>query len=264
MLAHLRAQPGHRILEIGAGTGYNAALLATLVGSSGAVTTVDVDPDVAQQARDQLTLAGYHDISVITGDGALGHAATAPYDGIIVTAGSWDIQEAWWRQLADGGRLVMPLRWRGQTRMAAFEHRDGRMISDGMTLCGFIPMRGEAVSDGQLSVHLDPDELVTLAYDEDQDIDATSLRGILSSPRTEECSGVTISRGFTWSGVWLRLSTQPRACRLSADRAAIEQRHIVDGPNTASMALTDSRWCPGRWAASCRTAWPRPDAGGVC
>jgi protein-L-isoaspartate(D-aspartate) O-methyltransferase len=94
MLEQLDARPGHRILEIGAGTGYNAALLAELVGETGDVTTVDIDPEATAQARQALDANGYGRVHVTTGDGALGEASHAPYDRIIVTVGPWDLPNA--------------------------------------------------------------------------------------------------------------------------------------------------------------------------
>jgi protein-L-isoaspartate(D-aspartate) O-methyltransferase len=109
MLGQLDAQPGDRILEIGAGTGYNAALVAELVGETGQVSTIDIYRDVAEQARRALDETGYGRVHVITGDGALGAQDRAPFDRIIVTVGPWDLPPAWFGQLAPGGRLVVPL-----------------------------------------------------------------------------------------------------------------------------------------------------------
>src|SRR5690606_28134946 len=94
MLGQLDPQPGDNVLEIGAGAGYNAALLAELVGPTGAVTTVDIDPDVTAHARSALTATGYDHVRVITADGALGAPEHAPFDKIIVTVGPWDLPPA--------------------------------------------------------------------------------------------------------------------------------------------------------------------------
>ncbi|GGL49964.1 hypothetical protein GCM10014719_58980 [Planomonospora parontospora subsp. antibiotica] len=81
MLEQLAPVPGQRILEICAGTGYNAALLAELAGPAGQVTTIDIDPQRAAEARERLTAIGYDTVAVLTGDGALGAADQAPSTG---------------------------------------------------------------------------------------------------------------------------------------------------------------------------------------
>ena len=109
MLEQLGLEPGHRVLELGAGTGYNAALMAHLVGDSGAVTTIDLDEDVVDGARAHLASAGFDRVRVALGDGALGYPDAAPFDRIILTVGAWDISPAWREQLRRDGRLVLPL-----------------------------------------------------------------------------------------------------------------------------------------------------------
>src|SRR5437870_2678788 len=96
MLEQLDPQPGDRVLEIGAGTGYNAALLAHLVGPTGRVVTLDIDEDIVDAARAHLAAAGMDAVEVIRGDGGLGHPEGAPYDRIVLTVGAWDIAPAWW------------------------------------------------------------------------------------------------------------------------------------------------------------------------
>lgn len=107
MLAALDAQPGHRVCEIGTGTGYNAALLAHRLGTD-QVTTIEVDRDVAAQARSALTGTGYGGIRVIAGDGALGHPAQAPYDRVVATAAVHRIPYPWVAQTRPGGRILLP------------------------------------------------------------------------------------------------------------------------------------------------------------
>ncbi|MFC4010527.1 methyltransferase domain-containing protein, partial [Nonomuraea purpurea] len=84
MLEQLDVQPGDRVLEIGAGTGYNAALVAELSGPGGHVTAVDIGADIVAGARRGLTAAGFDRVKVVHGDGAAGHPEDAPYDRIIV------------------------------------------------------------------------------------------------------------------------------------------------------------------------------------
>jgi protein-L-isoaspartate(D-aspartate) O-methyltransferase len=213
MLDQLDVQPGNRILEIGAGTGYNACLLAKLAGRADLVTTIDIDSDVTEKASRALAETGYGDVHVITGDGGLGYPDHAPYDRMIATVSPWDIPVAWWDQLAPGGRLVAPLRWRGQGRSVAFTYTDGRLISDSLHLCGFVYLRGEY--EGELSGLITADELVTLQWDRDQAVDVAALRGVLDQPRVTAWSGTTIARNESHDGLWLRLTvTDPRVCRL--------------------------------------------------
>jgi protein-L-isoaspartate(D-aspartate) O-methyltransferase len=100
--------PGARVLEIGAGTGYNAALLAHLVGASGTVTSVELDPDAAADARRALRVAG-SPVAVVVGDGHGGWPAAAPFDALVATASVDAIPLAWHEQLVPGGVLVVPL-----------------------------------------------------------------------------------------------------------------------------------------------------------
>src|SRR5687767_15944739 len=101
--------PGHRILEIGTGTGYNATLLAHLTGKRGSVTSIDVEPDTAEQATRAIDGVGGK-VTVAVGDGREGWAKAAPYDRIMATASLHDVPRAWFVHLVDGGVLVMPLR----------------------------------------------------------------------------------------------------------------------------------------------------------
>jgi protein-L-isoaspartate O-methyltransferase len=109
MLTALRVEPGMRVLEIGTGTGYNAALLAQRVGQEN-VTTIEVDPAVAEHARAALDAAGYSKVAVITGDGAEGWAEGAPYDRVIATVSAREVPYSWIGQTVPGGRVVVPLR----------------------------------------------------------------------------------------------------------------------------------------------------------
>ena len=148
MLDQLRVGPGQRVLEIGAGTGYNAALLQQLVGAGGRVVTVDLDDDVARQAAAHLAAAGYPEVTVVQADGATGYPAGAPYDRIIATVGVSDLAPAWLDQLAPGGRIVVPLDLRGSQRSVALEWDGACWQSRSVVPCGFMRMRGTLAGPG--------------------------------------------------------------------------------------------------------------------
>ena len=149
MLEQLRPPEGGSVLEIGAGTGYNAALLAALVGAPGRVVTIDIDPEVADEARSHLALAGAGHVEVICGDGARGWPGRAPYDGIIVTAGVSDLAPAWATQLAPGGRLVIPLSIRGVQQCVALTPANGHLRSVAVCGCQFMPLTGAMANGDQ-------------------------------------------------------------------------------------------------------------------
>ncbi|MFJ3405378.1 methyltransferase, FxLD system [Promicromonospora sp. NPDC090134] len=181
MLEQAQVQPGQRVLEVGAGTGYNAALLAYLVGPSGSVTTIEYDADVADAARIHLTAYGADQVRVVTGDGTLGAAEDGPFDRILVTAGAWDVAPAWVEQLAPGGRLVLPLRLRGLTRVVAFEHEGTGLRSVSVVEDGFIPMKGIGAMP-EKNIPLGPGPDVTLRIDDAQPVARALLEALDSEP----------------------------------------------------------------------------------
>jgi protein-L-isoaspartate(D-aspartate) O-methyltransferase len=146
MLERLDLRPGQRVLEIGAGTGYNAALLRELVGPGGQVVSVELDDDVARGARHGLREAG-RKARVVVGDGHEGWEPRAPYDRIVVTASSATLPIAWRDQLTKAGLLEVPLRLSnaGPHAIVTFRRAGSRLVSFS-TLCGgFMPLRGIAV-----------------------------------------------------------------------------------------------------------------------
>jgi protein-L-isoaspartate O-methyltransferase len=107
MLELLDSHPGMSVLEIGAGTGYNAALIAQKV-APGDVTTIEIDPGIAEHARAALGKTNLP-VTVVTGDGALGHADKAPYDRVMCTASALRVPYAWVKQTRPGGKIVLPV-----------------------------------------------------------------------------------------------------------------------------------------------------------
>ncbi|MPZ64708.1 MAG: methyltransferase, FxLD system [Pseudonocardiaceae bacterium] len=218
-----QAQLAHamRVLEIGSG-GYNAALLAELVGKDGEVTTVDIDEDVIDRARSCLAAAGYSRVNVVLADAEGGAPDNAPYDRVIVTVGAWDIPPAWLRQLAEDGRLVVPLRMRGLTRSVVFEREGAHLVSRDYQLCGFVPMQGVGANRERL-VLLHGEE-VGLRVDGVQPVDAERLSDALFQPRVERWSGVEIGgmEPLDDLDLWLGAAV-PNFCLLTAKDAAIER-----------------------------------------
>ena len=142
MLEQLTVQPDMAVLEIGTGTGYNAALLGQLVGLGGTVLTTDVDPAVTGPAKRHLAAAGASNVEVITADGW--HVETENrFDRIVATVGVWDLSPTWLAALAPGGLLVVPIWLRaGQQASVAFRAAGGRLESVSVEPCGFMRMRG--------------------------------------------------------------------------------------------------------------------------
>ncbi|MGH3827214.1 MAG: methyltransferase domain-containing protein [Pseudonocardiaceae bacterium] len=107
MLAASGAQPGERLLEIGTGTGYNTALLAHRLGARN-IVSVEIDETLADHAQRALATAGYDAVTVLTGDGALGHPGREPYDRVVCTASVRRVPHAWVSQTRPGGRILTP------------------------------------------------------------------------------------------------------------------------------------------------------------
>ncbi|GAA2215522.1 methyltransferase domain-containing protein [Nonomuraea monospora] len=144
LLNHLRAEPGMRVLEIGTGTGYTAALLSRLVGDQGEVTSIEVDPAVAEQAAKNLAAAGLTP-RLLIGDGALGCADGAPYDRVHVTCGVREVPYAWVAQTRPGGVIVLP--WHpgyGTSHALRLEVReDGTAVGRVMGFAGYMMLRSQ-------------------------------------------------------------------------------------------------------------------------
>lgn len=226
MLGQLGVEPGQRVLEIGAGTGYNAALLAHLAGPRGQVTTIDVDDDIVAGARTGLAAAGYPQVRVVCGDGAFGCPDGAPYDRVIATVGtSADLPLAWLEQLAPHGRLVVPMRVRGGiTRSITFARDTGCWRSRDSEMCGFMPLRGTA-ADPRRTIALTEDGDVTLEIYQEQPIAADAIGGVLEQPSAEAWTGVQLGDGESAEWVWLWLACAlPNALnRMPLQPSAVER-----------------------------------------
>jgi protein-L-isoaspartate(D-aspartate) O-methyltransferase len=250
MLDQLDLARGQRVLEIGAGTGYNAALMSHVVGPTGQVTSVDIDPDLVAAAGEHLARAGFGDVTVACADGAGGYPERAPYDRIIATVGVSDLAPAWLEQAVPRARIVVPLDVRGTQLSVAFERADpadpaGPWTSRSLAPCGFMRMRGSLAG---------PERVVTLAPGlslllpdgtrgaEGPDLDGPDLDGpdldgpdldgpdldggavaaMLAGPSVPHPAAVRAARpgwahAFWGLGLWLA-AHEPRSCWLTEER----------------------------------------------
>ncbi|WP_308169686.1 methyltransferase, FxLD system [Acrocarpospora catenulata] len=239
MLAQAGPLDGTHVLEIGSG-GYNAALLRELVGPSGSVTTIDIDADVVQRAEECLAAAGYDDVRVLCRDGEFGVSDTGrPFDLIIVTAGAWDIPPAWTDQLAEGGRLVLPLRTFGLTRSWALERVSDHLESRSHLMCGFVPMQGAGGHQGH-GVELRGDQ-VGLWFDEVEHADTAALGDVLATPRAEVWSGVTLGKGEPFHDLDLWLATHLDGFAvLTAQQDAVDSGVVTPSWRLGTPAVADA------------------------
>lgn len=135
----LRLSSRDRVLEIGAGSGYQTALLAVIAS---AVLAVERVPALAEAARRALEDSGVRNATVVVGDGTLGWRAFAPYDAMVVAAASPTIPGPLIEQLADGGRLVLPLGDQDSQTLTLAEKRGDRVITTTATDVRFVPLLG--------------------------------------------------------------------------------------------------------------------------
>jgi protein-L-isoaspartate(D-aspartate) O-methyltransferase len=139
MTEALRLTGGERVLEVGTGSGYQAAILAELARE---VITIERRPELAETARRRLAALGYTNVEVLIGDGTLGSPARAPFDGILVAAAAPRVPEPLKLQLADGGRLVVPVGPSDQQALHIVT-RAGDAFTEALGVgCIFVPLIG--------------------------------------------------------------------------------------------------------------------------
>jgi len=139
MIEALRVQPSDRVLEVGTGTGYEAAILGELAAE---VWTVERHADLANKARLVLQELGYHNVHVVYGDGSLGLPQQAPFDKILVAAGAPQAPPSLVEQLAEGGAMAVPVGNRVEQELQVIRRTGGALVTSRHVLCCFVPLLG--------------------------------------------------------------------------------------------------------------------------
>jgi protein-L-isoaspartate(D-aspartate) O-methyltransferase len=139
MAEELSLEGGERLLEVGAGSGYQAAVLSLLVRE---MIAVESQSALAVRARERLAHLGYPNVRVEEGDGSLGWPAAAPYDAILVTAGAPSVPPPLIEQLKEGGRLVIPVGTPEHQELLRIVKREGRIVQQSRYDCRFVPLLG--------------------------------------------------------------------------------------------------------------------------
>ncbi|MET9778823.1 methyltransferase, FxLD system [Streptomyces sp. NPDC006367] len=261
MLEHLHLEPGAIVFEAGSG-GYNAELIAHAAGPDGRVVSVDIDPWVVRRTRAFLTEAGSGRVTAVEADAALGAPAhlvpRGGFDGSMITYNCWDIAPAWRDQLAEGGRLVMPLEIGGYTRAVTFERRGKVLEARHFTHCGFVRDQGQQARTVPVVSLLDGG--LTLRFEHGTAADTTGLEEALRGPRHEVATGVTMRGRFYFGSLQLYAATTLKGfCRLAAHQDPEEgvtqiakgsdAPAVVDGASLAYLVHVKTRHgkSPSEW-----------------
>ncbi len=138
----LDLQEGHKVLEIGAGSGYNAAVMAEIIGNTGTVYSTERIPELVKSSKSNLKAAGYRNVKVNLSDGSIGLPEHAPYDRICVTASAPSIPEPLVQQLRSGGRMVIPVGEMFQSLYLVMKKSDGTVVSKEWGGVVFVPLIG--------------------------------------------------------------------------------------------------------------------------
>jgi protein-L-isoaspartate(D-aspartate) O-methyltransferase len=139
MTEQLDVEPRHRVLEIGTGSGYQAAILSRLARE---VVSIERYRTLADTARDRLRTLGYSNVTILLGDGAAGMTHTAPFDRIMVTAAAEDVPQPLVALLAPGGKMVLPIgpRSGAQRLVKLTKQESGELLRDNLVAVRFVPL----------------------------------------------------------------------------------------------------------------------------
>src|SRR5260370_6198610 len=236
MLDLLQLNTGDKVFELGAGSGWNAALMGHLVGRAGQVVSLEIIPELAQSARLTLESLGIANVQIVTGDGAEGDENSAPYDRAIFTAGAFDLPHYFYEQLREGGLLLVVIKTEGgEDNLFLLRKTGDHFESLESQPCGFVQLRGRYQFE-----NLEPSVLQT------------------AIPERAELQGEEIGKRRCWwggkgkVGEWTRLGirsflgiTEPafRAFKTAKlDQQAIEQHYfgLWDAVNRSLVVAKDN------------------------
>ncbi|MGV9383603.1 methyltransferase, FxLD system [Nonomuraea sp. NPDC003707] len=241
LLEQAQVQPGMRVLDIGATTGYPAALLAHLVGEHGHVTTVNTDADLVRTAIASLAETGSSTIRVVSSQAAAGYADGAPYDRLITSDATWDVPPAWLPQISPNGRLVMPLRLRGSMyRLIGFDRTNDHWTAQYSDTAAFTPPQDRIADDPLRLAALNETYTVILHLHQDQQVDAADLLGVLDRKRSDVWTGVRIPRdtdSIELLHLYLACAMEAGLSRMTATTDAITTATITPPFEWGAMAV---------------------------
>jgi protein-L-isoaspartate(D-aspartate) O-methyltransferase len=144
MLDMLQLKPGHRVFELGSGSGWNAALMGHLVGPQGHVESVEIVPELAETAAQNLEALGIANVHVVAGEGGDGYAGEAPFDRVIFTAGTFDLPQQFYDQVREEGLLLVVIKTPGGGDSLFLLRKTGDHFESLKSMpCGFVQVRGK-------------------------------------------------------------------------------------------------------------------------
>jgi protein-L-isoaspartate(D-aspartate) O-methyltransferase len=146
MTQALKLEHAERVLEVGTGSGYQAAILSELCSSTdacGSVYTIEIIEELGEAARRRLSMLGYDNVHVRIGDGYEGWPEYAPYDAIIVTAAPTHVPEPLKNQLEEGGRMIIPVGRQYAQELRVLRKKDGELVEESVLPVGFVPLVDE-------------------------------------------------------------------------------------------------------------------------
>jgi protein-L-isoaspartate(D-aspartate) O-methyltransferase len=144
MLDLLQLGPGHKVFELGAGSGWNAALMGQIVGPHGHVTSLEIIPELAKRAVETVESLGVANVQIVEGDGGNGFPDAAPYDRVIFTAGAFDLPRHFYEQIRDGGLLLVVIKSGGGGDNLFLLRKSGDHFDSLESMpCGFVQVRGK-------------------------------------------------------------------------------------------------------------------------